>query len=172
MKTLTQAELQGFLAHAAITAAGPERGIGRELSSRQPARRTVVIHFGADDPADYITRVVSILLSMEDSWVLVGRYGSAAQLGALTTTIEAEALMFDSSERESLAAYLCTRDTKLDSRSADIYLVGPDGNVIVTWDHHTHDEGLCVDLRDVQRSSALLAELNALGTELEVFYTD
>src|SRR6185436_20404849 len=98
LKTLTQAELQGFLAHAAITAAGPERGIGRELCSRQPARRTVVIHFGADDPADYITRVVSILLSMEDSWVLVGRYGSAAQLGALTTTIEAEALVFDSSE--------------------------------------------------------------------------
>jgi hypothetical protein len=58
------------------------------------------------------------------------------------------------------------------SVSQDIYLVGGDGNVLVTWDHHTENEGLRVELRDVKQSSTLLADLNKFGVELEVFYTD
>ena len=66
--------------------------------------------------------------------------------------------------------YLCTRDMAMGSVSQDVYLVGADGNVLVTWDHHTADEGLSVDLRDVEQASRLLADLNLLGAELEVFY--
>jgi hypothetical protein len=172
MKTLTQAELQGFLAEAAIVAAGPELRVGREVSYHPPARRTVVIQFARKDSAGYVSGVVSILLSSEESWLLVARYGPASQLGALTTEPEAEALVFAPSERDRLCAYLCTRDMAMGSVSQDIYLVGGDGNVLVTWDHHTEDEGLRVDLRDVKQSSTLLADLNIFGVELEVFYTD
>jgi hypothetical protein len=141
MNTLTQAELQGFLAKAAIVAADPDRRIGRELSYRPPALRTVVIHFGSRDSTDYISGVVSILLSFEKSWLLVARYGPASRLGAFTTQPDAEALVFDSSERERLCAYVCTRDMAMGSASQDIYLVGADGSVLITWDHHTEDEG-------------------------------
>ena len=58
------------------------------------------------------------------------------------------------------------------SVSSDLYALGTDGNTIVTWDHHTADEGLGVALRDIKAASQLLAELNDFGTELEVYYFD
>jgi hypothetical protein len=98
MKTLTQAELQGFLAKAAIVAAGPELRIGREVSYHPRARRTVVIQFARKDSAGYVSGVVSILLSSEESWLLVARYGSASQLGDLTAWADAEGMVFASSD--------------------------------------------------------------------------
>lgn len=172
MNTLTQAELHEFLEKAAIVAAGPELRIGRELRYHPTARRTVVIHFGPKDSTGYVSGVVSILLSSEESWLLVARYGPAFRLGALTIQPDAEALVFDASERERLCAYLCTRDMAMGSVSQDIYLLGADGNVLVIWDHHTEDEGLRVEMRDAKQSSALLSDLNTFGAELEVFYTD
>jgi hypothetical protein len=96
----------------------------------------------------------------------------AAELGALTIPPDAEALVFDASERERLCAYLCTRDMSMGAASQDIYLLGADANLLVTWDHHTADEGLCVDVRDTKQSSALLSDLNTRGAELELFYTE
>ena len=170
MTTLTATQLHDFLANAAIEAASPERGIGRELTYRPPAPRTIVVHFGSDDSSEYITRVISILLQSAESWLLAPRYGSASQLRELTTVADAEALLFAPSERDRLASYLCTRDMSMRAISQDIYLVSGDGNTLIVWDHHTEDEGLEVALRDIVRSSALLADLNTFGAELEVFY--
>jgi hypothetical protein len=60
MNTLSQPELQAFLENAAIEAASRESRIGRELRYHLPARRTVVIHFGGEESADYVSQVVSI----------------------------------------------------------------------------------------------------------------
>ena len=171
MNTLTLAELHQFLASVALNIAAPERGVGRELSYRPSALRTVVIHFGPDDSSDYVREVVSILLSFDDSWLLMARHGSASQLGDLTTQDDAEALTFASAERHRLCDYLCTREMRLGSVSQDVYVLSEDGNMLVTWDHHTEDEGLQVDLRDVERANELLVALNTLGAEVEVFYT-
>jgi hypothetical protein len=171
MTTLTETELHDFLAKTAIVAANPERGIGRQLTYEPPAPRIIVIHFGPEDWADYVSRIVSIVLSFEDAWLLISRHGSASQLRELTTHDDAEALMFAAAERERLAAYVCSRDMAMGRASQDIYLVGGVGNILITWDHHTEDEGLSVEVRDVRQSSALLADLNAFGAELEVFYT-
>jgi hypothetical protein len=172
MNTMTHPELQAFLLKAGIVVAAPERGIGRELNYQPPARRIVVVQFGPDDSTGYLAQVVSIVLSAEESWLLMPRYGSASQLGDFTTQSDAEALVFAPSERERLCAYLCSRDMAMGAISQDIYLVGADGNVLVAWDHHMEDEGLRVDLRDVKQSTALLADLNTFGAELEVFSTD
>jgi len=172
MNTLNQTALDEFLTKAAIEAAAPERHIGRELIYRPPARRTIVVHFGPNDSAVYVSAVVSLLLASQESWLLVGRYGPASQLGDLTTDAGAEALVFDATERERLCRYVCARDMRMSSASQDIYLVSADGNVLVTWDHHTEDEGLGIDMRDVRQSNALLTDLNRFGAELEIFYTD
>jgi hypothetical protein len=171
MNTLNDAELQAFLLKAGIAVAAPERGIGRELNYQPPARRIVVVQFGPNDSTGYLAQAVSIVLSVEESWLLVPRYGSASQLGNFTTQA-AEALVFPPSERERLCTYLCSRNMAMGAVSQDIYLIGADGNVLVAWDHHMEDEGLRVDLRDVKQSTALLADLNTFGAELEVFYTD
>jgi hypothetical protein len=136
------------------------------------SRRAIVVRFGSTDGSDYIADTVSIILSSQDSWLLIPRYGPAAQLSSLTTIPEAEALSFGANERGQLCTYLCTRDMTMGSVSQDIYVVSANGNTMVTWDHHTHDEGLRIDLRDVKESSRLLVELNTFGAELEAFYSD
>jgi hypothetical protein len=102
-------------------------------------RRAEQLSFTSDQriPTGYVSGVVSIRLSSEESWLLVARYGPASRLGALTIQADAEALVFDASERERLCAFLCTRDMTMGSVSQEIYLLSADGNVLVTWDHHT-----------------------------------
>jgi len=57
----------------------------------------------------------------------------------------------------------------LGATSADLYSLGTSGNALVTWDHHTADGGLTVELRRVDDSNRLLLSLNEIGAELEVF---
>jgi hypothetical protein len=172
MDPLNDQQLHEFLARVNVHAADPERGIGRELSYRPTSPRLVVIHFGDSDSLEYMTRILSIVLSTRESWLLIPRRGPASGLGLSDAALEAEALVFGLPERGRLCAYLCERDKSLSSVSADLYALSADGDVMVTWDHHTADEGLQIDLRDVNTTSRLLADLNSAGVELELFYTD
>ena len=52
--------------------------------------------------------------------------------------------------------------------SVDVYLLGASGNVLLTWDHHTADDGLSVQLRRIEDSNHLLVSLNEIGTEMEI----
>jgi hypothetical protein len=171
MDALNDEQLHEVLARVKVHAADPERGIGRELTYRPSPLRALVIHFGESDSPDYVTRVLSIVLSSRESWLLIPRRGPASGLG-ISDVLEAEALAFGPSERGRLCAYLCERDTSLSSAAADLYVLSADGDVMITWDHHTADEGLGIDLRDVNTASRLLADLNSVGVELELFYTD
>jgi hypothetical protein len=172
MNELTQEQFQEYLARVDIAAAARQHGIGRELSHRVSARRTLVIHFGEIDPPEYISSVLSIILSSQDTWLLVPRHGPASRIGIPTVGPEVEALAFGPRERSELCSYLCNRDMSIGSISCDLYALSADGNTIVTWDHHTVDEGLCVTLRDVKTASKLLTDLNDFGVELEVYYID
>jgi len=172
MNELAAAELQKILSAAQIAMADPERGVGRELTFPTPPARTLVVHLAESDTPDYVSRVVSIILAVEESWLLIPRHGSASQIGLPTVRSDVAAFEFTEGERGALCGYLCTRDTSLSSASSDLYAVSIPGNTIVTWDHHTADEGLIVESRDVQQTGRLLMDLNAVGTEFEVFYTD
>ena len=172
MNALNQAEVQEFFAKVGITAADPHLNIGRQLTYRTSPRRIIVIHFGPADSLDYIARVVSTVLSSQDSWLLIPRYGPTSKLALSTAFPKAEALSFDVADRGQLCNYLCTRDMNIGSVSSDLYVVSGDGNVIITWDHHTQAEGLRIDLCDVRESSKLLTEMNNMGAEMEVFYSD
>ena len=172
MDTLDAAGVRQFLDRAGIRAADPERGIGRELIYRDPARRTVVVYVGENISRQHVSRIVSVLLSSQDAWLLIPRYGSVSSLGFPSIPPAADALLFGAAERDDLSAYLCTRDMDLRSASCDLYLVGASGTVLVTWDHHTSDEGLEINLRDVDEAGSLLAKLNTIGAELELFYVD
>src|SRR5262245_28181566 len=146
MDALDQAQLDNFFATTAISVAKQKVGVGRELSFRPSPRRTVVIHLGTSDPTTYVSCIVSIVLASQASWLLLPRHGRAPQLGIPEVDPETEALVFDAAERDQLCSYLCQRDQSLGSVSSDIYAVSCNGNVIVTWDHHTADEGLNIDL--------------------------
>jgi hypothetical protein len=95
----------------------------------------------------------------------------ASQLGLTASRPGLAAVSFSAGDRESLCKYLRTREMTLSSASADLYAVAGNGNTILTWDHHTADEGLVIQLRDISETSRLLAELKTLGTEFEVLYT-
>jgi hypothetical protein len=84
---------------------------------------------------------------------------------------DAKALSFAPAERHALATYLCSRPVDLASIAADLYVLGSKGNTLVTWDHHSAEEGITIDLQSVGDAGRLLTSLNELGVELELFYT-
>jgi hypothetical protein len=167
MEPVNQHVLDELLASANVDAADPARHIGRQLAFARPPARTVVVHLG--EAADRVAEVVSIVLAMDGGWFLIPRYGTAAQLALVEAGAEAAAVSFAPSERAILGRYLCQRPMDLGATSADLYFLGASGTVLVTWDHHTADEGLTVEFRRVDDSHRLLASLNELGTEMEVY---
>jgi hypothetical protein len=169
MEPVTATRLHAMLARAEIDVAADTARVGKELSYRSGPRRTIVIHLGDTDSREYCVELMTRVLEADDTWVLLTRYGSVAGLGLITGVENAEALEFATSERAALAQYLCSRSTRLDSISADLYVLGRSGEVLLTWDHHSADEGISVELQSVATSGRLLAALNDLGAELEVF---
>jgi hypothetical protein len=91
VNALYQSEVQEFFAKVGITVADPELNIGRQLAYRASARRIIVIHFGQADSLDYTARVVSTVLSSQDSWLLIPRYGPTSKLALSTGFPTAEA---------------------------------------------------------------------------------
>ena len=59
-----------------------------------------------------------------------------------------------------------------DSPGIDLYVLSKNGNVLITWDHHTADEGLRIELHSISDASRLLVSLNELGAELDLYYSD
>ena len=172
MTAITAAEFEKGCARGSLHEAEPARGIGRELTYRDGPARQVVVHFGADDSEQYVRDVTDRILALEDAWLLVPRHGSVGDLGLLHDPSDAAAIRFAAAERADLAHYLCTRPVGLDAVSADLYALSESATILLTWDHHTADEGLSVQFQHVSDATKLLATLNELGTELELFYVD
>ena len=167
MEPISQDSLQAFLARAEVKVADPSLQIGRELSFVPPPARTVVVHLG--EASAHVAKLLSIVLSLDDVWFLVPRHGSASDLGLVEARAAVAAVAFAPSERTFLARYLCERPMHLGATSADLYSLGASGKALVMWDHHATDEGLRIELRQVDDSNRVLISLNELGAELEVF---
>src|SRR3954465_12418562 len=170
MEPVTKTRLRELFDRAHIDAAAATAGIGQQLTYRRHPPRSIVIHLAETDPPEYCIQLMSRVLEADDKWVLITRYGSIADLGLLAGVHDAEALSFAATDRRALATYLCSRSTRLDSISADVYVLGGKGETLITWDHHSADEGIDVALQSVSEAGRLLASLNELGVELELFY--
>jgi hypothetical protein len=172
MTAVTPEDYETVLARGSLHEADPARGIGRELSFRDGPARQIVVHFGADDSTQYVREVTDRILALEEAWLLVPRHGSVGSLGLLDGHTDAAAIRFPLGARARLAHYLCTRPVGLDAVSADLYAVSESAAILLTWDHHTADEGLSIQFRHVPDATKLLVTLNELGTELELYYLD
>ena len=172
MRALTQDQVDQLLAMAGIGVADSTTGIGRELTYHAYPPRIVVLHFAEDEKLEYLVGAISRILELEDEWILLTRYGAPSDLDILPTDPNMTAIAFGPADRAQLANYLCTRSTDLASVSADLYILSASGRTLVTWDHHTADEGLEVRLQSVAEASRLLVSLNDFGAELEVFYSE
>jgi hypothetical protein len=170
MRFLTADELDQILSRSGIRVAAPARGIGREITYRTPACRTVIVHLADAEPPEYLGSVVARILDLSEEWLLLARYGAVSELGLLPAP-GGPAISFARPEHAHLAEYLCTRVTTLDSVSADLYVLASSGQALITWDHHTAAEGLEVQLSSVAHATRLLTSLNELGVELELFYS-
>jgi hypothetical protein len=169
MKSVTATRLHELLARAQIDVSADTANVGKELIYRSGPHRTIVIHLGETDSREYCIELFTRVLALDADWLLLTRYGSVADLGLMPDVEDAAALEFSGSERAALATYLCTRSTRLSSISADLYVLDSNGEVLVTWDHHSADEGISVAFQSVATAGRLLVSLNELGAELEVF---
>lgn len=167
---ITTSAFRDVLARGSLREAEPGLGLGRELTFRDGPEREIVVHFGAADSAQYVRDVTDTILALEDSWLLLPRHGALGSLGILDGDDNAAAIRFQAPELSTLADYLCTRPMSLSEVSADLYAVADPGTILLTWDHHTADEGLSIQFRRVPDATRLLGALNELGAELELFY--
>jgi hypothetical protein len=172
MKPLNEDGLRELFARAHIDAADVARGIGQQLSYRSNARRTIVIHLAETHTLEYCIDVISRVLELDDEWLLIPRYGSVRELELMAEPADAEALSFMAAEKHALATYLCSRSTGLAAISADLYVLGRRGDILITWDHHSAVEGISIELQSVGDAGRLLASLNEFGVELDLFYTE
>jgi hypothetical protein len=170
MRSITVEHLNQLLSRAAIQVAAPALGIGRELAYSGGPRRTLVMHFAEAEPLEYVQSVISRILDLSEEWVLLPRYGAVSDLGLMRADPDMAAISFASTERRDLVAFLCSRPTDMGSGATDIYVLASSGETLITWDHHTAAEGLEVQLKSVGDATRLLASLNELGAELELFY--
>lgn len=152
-----------------LVKSGLEVGIGRELHYPENPARVVVVQFLKTDTNAFRCGVAERVLDVADTWFLFPRYGALPSLGLVEFNDESVAVRFANDERRSLAEYLATRPIRPGELGFDLYAVASEGQALVTWDHHTEDDGLSVQLQRVNDAAKLVASLCAFGSELQVF---
>jgi len=172
MEAITEQHYRELLTKAELKAADPSGRIGKQLTYSVPVPRMVVLHLAERDAEAYVLDAVLRVLELSGEWLLTPRYGSASDLGLVDKSIPTAAVSFGPSEHPQLGHYLCTRPMSFDSPGIDLYVLSKNGNVLITWDHHTADEGLSIELLSISDASRLLVSLNELGAELDLYYND
>jgi len=162
MHAVSPEELHALLAKAGIEMAPPKTKIGAQLSYRPYARRTVVVQFGEHDTPQYVSQTLLTVLSIEVAWLLTARYGSVAELISLESPDNVAALRFDAAECEVLERLLRPGPPHTRTIVRDLYVVGASGQTLVTWDHHTFQDGLSIEFSDVSASSVCSRNLMSL----------
>jgi hypothetical protein len=137
MQPLSFEEVDRILSGAGIEVASPSLSIGRQLNFRTNPRRTVVVRFAEDESLEYLRAVTSRVLELDQKWVLLTRYGSAADLKLYPSKLPLGGIAFDASEQRDLSEYLCTRTANAGTIEADLYVLSRKGSALVTWDHYT-----------------------------------
>jgi len=168
MRIISAQNFELALRSGGLRMSDPNGRIGRELSYLQTPVRTVVVQLADNDPSPFRSGVAERVLGIADTWFLLPRYGVLPGLGLVEVNPESTAIEFGRDERRSLAEYLATRPMKFGTPGLDLYAVASDGQALVTWDHHTQDDGLCVQLQRVNDATKLITALCNFGSEFEV----
>lgn len=164
MKPVSQKMLMGLLDKAAIAMVPPELGIGRQLTYEPSAKRTFVIQFEESHSAEEVQVALAIILSSCEGWTLVERHARDIQA-------ERSAVQYGHNDQDRLVEDLGSIQAIGPQGRSDLYRISNDGKTMVTWDHHTSNEGLVVQFNDVGRSNEVLMDLNRVGTEMDLFFT-
>jgi len=172
MEPITFREADDFLAKSGVKVADSWLGIGRELTYANHPLRTIVLYIAKSDTYEYISGVISLILNFEEEWLLFSRHSPASDLSLIESATDCASIRFSKEEVSSLVSYLCTRATDPETFSADLYIIGKSGKILITWDHHSSDEGIAIQFQDIDDASRVLCSLNDFGAELEVLYID
>jgi hypothetical protein len=169
MRLVAEPEFEQTLRAGGLVKSSPEAGIGGQLHYPEGPARTVVVQFSDGDLAAFRIGVAKRVLDVAETWFLFPRYGSLPDFGLLDEDDQSMAVEFGPDARVLLAEYLATRPMDFAKPGLDLYAVTKDGQVLVTWDHHTEEDGLCIQLLRVEEATKLVASLCSFGSELEVF---
>jgi hypothetical protein len=168
MQAVAEQTYRKLLEKIGLKAADPGSSIGKQLAFVVPVPRMVVLYFAGRNTETYVPDAVLRVLELSDEWLLTPRYGSASDLGLLPGASTTAAVSFGASEHPQLARYLCTRSMDPNSQAQDLYVLSGKGHALVTWDHHTAEEGLKIELLSISDAARLLVSLNELGAELDL----
>ena len=168
MKPVSAHDLEKAIHSAGLLVASPDKNIGRQATFAGGPKRTVVIHDSKKHFPNDLIQILEAIFLLKSTWLLFPRYGSVDHLELISPGPECEAIEFGPNSITKMSSWLATRDVSSGSSTADLYLLGQASTVLVTLDHHTHDDGTIVEIDSVQDAKNLLICLNERGTEFEV----
>ena len=119
---------------------------------------------------DYLYQLLGIILSSEDSWILVPKFRFISIPIALRELADDDAIIFEKDEQNEICDYLSKIINNIGCVSDDLFILSKSGDIIIRYDHHVISEGLSIDLNNVNITSTLLKNLNDFGAELELYY--
>ena len=99
MNPVSAEEFRRILSLAGLREPSERRGTGRVLSFVELPLRTIVVHLGKDDSAEYLRKITNRILNLENDWLLVPRHGSVSGLRLLPKGEAAAAIRYSITER-------------------------------------------------------------------------
>lgn len=147
-------------------------GIGKDIHFDRGPLRTLVIYFGKEDYPDYLCNILTIIMDLDDSWLLIPRFFIPTVFKINDQYNRYSSFSFEKQEFELLIDTLAKYRSDLCCISDDIYLLSHCGKIILKYDHHFQNDGLAVFINDIEISNKLLLSLNKIDTELELFYVN
>jgi len=146
-----------FLSESGIHVSDEGLCIGRELTYSSDLKRTVVVQFVDSDFPATVRATLAAVCEIGNEWVWVNRFGG-------DTGIE-----YSINERQDLINKLIETWSQLHCIQDDISLVSGDGKALLSFNHHILDNGMPIFLSNIEKAGLLLAKLNAIGAEFEVY---
>lgn len=134
--------------------------------------RTIVIHFARADFSEHFKKILSVVCSLDNAWVLAPPPGLRPDQRFPFADDKPEAILFEQTEIAILSDLLASHLEKMLRESDDLYLIGGKGTIIASYDHHIFNEGLTLFINDIETAGQLLLKLNTVGAELEVYYNN
>ena len=149
--------IKDLCAKSGLEIAQDNLNIGREITYKEGLERIVVIHFIETDFPEVVRNTLLVILSIEDGWYFLNRFGSVF------------VNKYGGNESKELAETLINSFKKVEKENDDLYLISESGSILLSYDHHLFDDGMAVYLKDIDKTEKLLIKLNRIGGEFEIF---
>ncbi|MBZ0165244.1 MAG: hypothetical protein K8I00_00455 [Candidatus Omnitrophica bacterium] len=150
-------DFQKICENTGISMADGTSMVGRKLHFGTATLRTVVVTITDSDTFGHLRDVFSLVVRIDKGGYVVNRFGGF------------EGIVITETECMEELDKLISRWPTISRESDDMYIVSKTAAIIVLFDHHMLMDGLPIFVASIDKASQLIAGLNDLGAEFQVY---